>query len=97
MTRSEREVFEAAIKRYGEAQQLVVLFEEMSELQKAICKAIRYNKNQFYNSIAEEMADVRIMLDQAELIFGCHDDSEMWRLDKVVRLKERLGMLTEER
>ena len=92
-TRNETETFQKAIDEYGAANQLVVLFEEMSELQKEVCKAFRYNRAQFAPHVAEEVADLEIMLEQTKLIFGIDDDVEMWRLDKVVRLRERLGMM----
>lgn len=92
-TRSETEVFKKAIETYSEANQLVVLFEEMSELQKEVCKSIRYNKRQLKPKIAEELADVEIMLEQLKIIFDIDSEVEMWRLDKVVRLKENLGMV----
>ena len=94
-SRSETEVFKKAIETYGEAIQLVVLFEEMSELQKEVCKSFRFDRVTRKRYIAEELADVEIMLEQAKMIYGIDDDVEMWRLDKVVRLKQRLGMLGE--
>ena len=94
-SRSETEVFKKAIETYGEAIQLVVLFEEMSELQKEVCKSFRFDRVTRKRYIAEELADVEIMLEQAKIIYGIDDDVEMWRLDKVVRLKQRLGMLGE--
>lgn len=94
-SRSEEEVFREAIKQYGEANQLVVLFEEMSELQKEVCKSFRFERVTRKRYIAEELADVEIMLEQAKMIYGIDDDVEMWRLDKIVRLKHRLGMLGE--
>lgn len=92
-TKTETETFTLAIERYGEPGQLVVLFEEMSELTKEICKSIRYNKDKYRNHIAEEIADVEIMLEQAKMIYGIDDNVEMWRLDKVVRLREQLGII----
>lgn len=91
-TRSETDTFREAIKQYGEANQLIVLFEEMSELQKEVCKSIRYNKRQLKPKIAEELADVEIMLEQVKMIFDIDEDVEGWRLDKTVRLRERLGL-----
>lgn len=91
-SKSEEAAFRKAIDTFGEASQLVMLFEEMSELQKEICKAIRYNKRQLRDHVAEELADVEIMLEQTKMIFDVDDDTEMWRLDKVVRLRERLGL-----
>ena len=89
-TRNEQEVFETAISRYGETSQLHMLLEEMSELAKEICKSMRYSKKQYKAKVAEEVADVEIMLEQIKIIFGIDDDVEGWRLDKVVRLAERL-------
>ena len=94
-SKNETEVLKAAIDTYGEANQLVMLFEEMSELQKEVCKAIRFKPGKYRDHIAEEVADCEIMLEQAKMIFGIDDAVEMWRLDKVVRLKQRLGMLEE--
>ena len=92
-TKTETETFRAAIKKYGESHQLIVLFEEMSELQKSVCKSIRYNRKSFEDSIAEELADVEIMLEQLKIILDIDDDVEGWRLDKVCRLQERLGLV----
>lgn len=91
-TKTETQTFEAAIKRYGDANQLIVLFEEMSELQKEICKSFRYNRKSYLDTIAEELADVEICLEQAKMIYGIDDAVEMWRLDKVCRLQERMGI-----
>ena len=94
MTKSEQEVFSKAIEEYGRQHQLIVLFEEMSELQKEVCKSVRYKTSKtILAHIAEEIADVSIMLDQAKMMFNISDeDVEGWRLDKVVRLRERLGL-----
>lgn len=89
----ETDTFTKAIGKYGEAHQLIVLFEEMSELQKEICKSFRYNRESQKDHIAEELADTEIMLEQAKMIFGIDEDVEGWRLDKVVRLRERLGIV----
>lgn len=95
-SRTETETFRKAIDEYGEANQLVVLFEEMSELQKEICKSIRFSRIKFRNQIAEELADTEIMLEQVKMIFDIDEDVEGWRLDKVVRLRERLGIIPNE-
>ena len=92
-SRIEADTFRKAIGKYGEANQLIVLFEEMSELQKEICKSFRYNRESLKDHIAEELADVEVMLEQTKMIYGIDEDGEGWRLDKVVRLRERLGMV----
>ena len=92
-TKSEQDTFEAAISTYGKEQQLIVAIEELSELQKEICKVLRKNIGRPRSKVHEEIADVEIMLEQVKIIFQIDDDVEMWRLDKVVRLRERLGLI----
>lgn len=92
-TKSEQDTFEVAISTYGSENQMVVAIEELSELQKEVCKALRFNKKQFRRKVAEEIADCEIMIEQLKMIFNVDEDAEMYRLDKVVRLKTRLGLL----
>ena len=40
--------------------------------------------------IAEEIADVQIMLEQMMMLYECHEDVSVWRHKKVNRLLERL-------
>lgn len=63
----DRETLEKAIKLYGPLSQVIKLFEEMAELQKEICKNV-FGKHNDIN-IAEEIADVQIMLDQMSIIY----------------------------
>lgn len=96
-TKQEEVTFQAAFERFGEPHQLLVAFEEMAELTKAISKAIRYSREGHKTAITEEIADVEIMLEQVKMIFGIDDeDVEMWRLDKIVRLRRTLGILPKE-
>lgn len=67
MVKKSEEILVDAIETFGSDMQLTVAIEEMSELTKEICKAKRGTKNQ--DNIAEEMADVYIMLKQLEMIF----------------------------
>ena len=92
-TRNEIETFQAAIDTYGKETQLFVAVEEMSELQKEICKVLRKTTGRPRSRLYEEIADAEIMLEQLKMIFNCDDQVEMYRLDKVVRLKNRLGLL----
>jgi hypothetical protein len=85
---TERKVFEAAIQHYGvEAQQKLVL-EEMSELQKEICKMWRGRDN--IDHIAEEVADVEITLDQLKLMLNIEYKVFDFRQQKVQRQVQRL-------
>ena len=84
-----REVYEQAIAVYGEEAQLWIVIEEISELQKEICKYMR-GKHDF-EAIADEIADVTIMLEQAQLIFGISKaDIDSHMAAKVERLKNRM-------
>lgn len=89
MTDNERNVFERALMHYGADVQTTVLVEEMAELQKEICKYWRGRPN--YDHIAEEMADLSIMLDQMKLLFQNGGAVQGWRLEKVRRLAQRIA------
>ena len=85
---NETEVLRRALDTYGSVMQIVVTMEEMSELQKELCKDLRGRGS--IEHIAEEIADVEIMLEQMKILFCCADDVRDWRRRKVERLKERL-------
>lgn len=82
------EALSDAIVTFGEQTQLVVALEELSELQKEVCKELRGDGNP--DHIAEEMADVQIMLDQLEIIFGNRGKVAAWQSKKAKRLAERI-------
>ena len=66
----EREIaiLEGAIKKFGYREQVIVAIEEMAELQKELTKWLRSKGKTA--GLLEEMADVSIMLNQLQLIFG---------------------------
>lgn len=82
----EKYIFEKAMAHYGPEAQIKMLYEEMAELQLAVCKNGRGTDN--LDNIAEEIADVGIMLDQMRLLFNVGPMSEVKRGDKVARLAE---------
>lgn len=86
----EKEVFETAIKTWGIGDQIYMVFEEMSELQKELCKNYRGEANE--DRIADEIADVEIMLDQLKIIFKNEGAVLRHRKAKIDRLMNRLGM-----
>jgi NTP pyrophosphatase (non-canonical NTP hydrolase) len=92
MTEIERETFCEAISLYGGQAQITMVFEEMAELQDVLCKFLRgrVDGNTLAN-IAEEIADVGIMLDQMIIEFQVEDAVEEQRAYKVRRLRERIG------
>ena len=83
----ENHILQAALTIYGPDMQKIVAIEELSELQKELCKSMRCADN--VGQIAEEIADVQIMLDQMVMLFGCSEETEKWRADKKERLKMR--------
>lgn len=89
----EAAILEGAIRTWGEAAQVIVAIEEMSELTKAITKYLRLGESgqgdrvQIIANIREEMADVGIMLNQLCLIFGDPTEEEILKL---LRLEQRI-------
>ena len=68
--------------------QIMMAYEEMAELQKALCKNYRGKDNEDY--IAEEIADVEIVLAQLKIIFNCEDRVEHYHEKKLNRIKKRI-------
>lgn len=81
-------VYADALNTFGANCQLVVALEELSELQKEICKALRGNINLV--NLAEEVADVTIMLEQVQQIFLIHDSVGNMMDGKILRLRQRI-------
>lgn len=88
MTDAERVVFQKALDTWGAETQSLCLLEEMAELQDALCKYKRGRRT--VEDIAEEIADVTIMLDQMKLHFHIEEEVEAWRAGKVEKIKGRL-------
>ena len=84
----EMSLLQRAIAKYGKDAQMKMVLEEMSELQKEICKLWRGKDN--LPEIAEEIADVEIMLDQLKLMLDIPYQVEQHRQNKLQRLQERL-------
>ena len=85
---SEKELYLWALSKYGPEAQTLMAFEEMSELQKELCKYARGATNQ--DHIAEEIADVLIMLDQMMILHECEDLVFQYKREKKKRLENRL-------
>ena len=88
MVLDEYAVLGDAITVFGAQHQEAMLLEEMAELAKEICKRWRGRDN--VAEIAEEIADVEIMLDQIKMIFCCAGRVRAIRASKVRRLEERI-------
>lgn len=85
---SEKEICQEALKTYGMPNQLIVAIEELSELQKEICKYLRGKGDMQH--IAEEVADVEIMIEQLTMAFNIRADVIRWRRKKFERLSGRM-------
>ena len=85
MNNIRRMILEKAIEHYGKGPQRDKAIEELSELIRALARC------DDRENIAEEMADVRIMLDQLEIIFDNHDEVKAMEYQKLTRLNERVG------
>lgn len=80
------EILKMAITANGAMQQEIVAIEECSELIQAITHKHRGRKH----NLAEEIADVEIMLEQLKTINGCTDEVEQVKKYKIERLLHRL-------
>ena len=78
-----------AVNHFGSDSQTMMCIEEMAELQKELCKHSRGRNN--YYDIAEEIADVQIMLEQMIILHDCRDAVEDWKIAKLFRLKELMN------
>ena len=81
-------VYDEAIATFGAEAQMVVALEEVSELQKEICKVLRGGGNMMH--LAEEVADATIMLEQLRQVFGINDEVCQFMDQKVLRLQHRI-------
>ena len=91
MTKEERKTFSDALRGFGGQSQITMVFEEMAELQDVLCKFLRGRiDGDTLANIAEEIADVGIMLDQMAIEFKVENAVEELRAFKVRWLRERI-------
>ena len=101
LNEEQREVLKLAIEIYGRVNQVYKCVEEMGELIQALMKygnvtdlsrnlaeAAEESVKQ-YENVIEEIADVRIMVEQAAMMFGEKEVNKMIK-KKVDRLAHRL-------
>lgn len=92
-------------EHYGFKAQSVLLIEEMSELTKAVCKYKRIIeggqipskpiiKNEVIENIAEEIADVEIMLEQVKYLLNIPE--EKLNKIKIAKIKRTLDIIEQE-
>lgn len=96
MVPDDERIMRQAIETYGVQAQCDVAIEEMAELTQVVMK-IRRISDDYEETMAardhliDEIADVGIMIDQMELMFGAVDVEKM-RRKKLLRLKKRLEL-----
>lgn len=84
----EVELYCDAIKKWGDQAQVMMVYEEMAELQKELCKNWRGRDN--IEQIAEEVADVLIVLGQLEIIYSIQQRVSQHKAAKLARLRARI-------
>lgn len=85
------EVLKKIISEYGIISQIDMSVEEMSELTKALMKWKRSGEStEGRVSIIDEIADVKIMCRQLELIFQCGEEVDQVTKYKLERQLERM-------
>ena len=87
----ENEALSAAISHYGRDHQLLKLLEELGELSREVTKLLLCEGDMEH--LAEEMADVTILMNQLRMMLPYPYDKETaFFHEKCVRLLERIGM-----
>ena len=78
---------------FGEKNQLIKAIEEMSELQKELCKVVLTPILTIKptDEIVDELADVEIMTAQLRHIFQISDQVDERKIFKIERLKKRIN------
>ena len=90
-----KELYKKAIEKWGPEAQIMIVFEELAELQFAICKSMRPKlygtEGQKRLDIINEIADVYVMLGQLMLMYDILEiEVEDKVLEKIERLRLRL-------
>ena len=89
MEKDDIELYKRAINKWGEPSQLLMVIEEMAELTHEITRDLRMDGTNC--SIAEELADVEIMLEQLRIMRpATAKAADQIRIGKLQWLKERL-------
>lgn len=80
-----------AVDHYGPTSQMNKALEELSELINELVKHLRNDPRSSRAKVTEEMADVRIMLDQLSIIFENEEQVKAVMLEKARRLNDRIA------
>ena len=83
-----KQIYDAALGKWGAKMQATVAIEEMSEVIKEITKALRGELNREH--LAEEIADATIMLEQMRQMLNINDSVCSWMDYKIAALKRKV-------
>lgn len=87
MDSEEEIIYTGLINKYGKSNQIIKAIEELAELQKELCKYLCISPNvSSMERIAEEIADVEIMLAQIKKIIPVRKLIENYKIEKVKRI-----------
>lgn len=87
-------IIHTALHGFGADKQRIKCIEELSELQKELCKDAIGSGGVFH--IAEEIADVEIMLAQMKVYYNCASTVELFKDRKLEQLARKLNLVTNE-
>ena len=94
--KTEKKLYEDAIKTWGKMSQVEMLLEELGELVVAIQKFKRDPSKVTAFEVEDEMADVQIMLSQNRMVFSPNVMDKRMEF-KLARLEARLAGVTTKR
>lgn len=90
MSETQVDFYNKLLTKFGD-NQIIVAIEELSELQKELCKVLR-DEGSYANTL-EEIVDTMIMLEQMILYFGITEEElEQIKKQKIERTKNRLNL-----
>ena len=84
------ELYQKCIDKWGKVAQILMAIEEMSELSTNLLHRLR-GRHPTLNSLVEEVADVRIMVEQIEYLYGIDELVLIEKGRKIERLEERVS------
>lgn len=82
------DILKKIISTHGENMQLAKTIEELNELSVVLSKFLGGDEQ--FDHMAEEIADVEIMLKQLKMMFNLRDDVKRWKKCKIQRLSDYL-------
>lgn len=85
-------LFQACVDKWGTWSQLLMSMEEASEFIQGCSKVMRTQVGDIppIEGLTEEMADLELMLEQLQYIFGLRAGVQDWKLKKIDRLEALL-------